>query len=156
MGTDWHEIRCVKGTAGYFQVQLSKARKKHIRYIHILVLECFVGPRPHEGHHARHLDGNPQNNSVTNLAWGTPLENAADTARHGRTACGIKQGLSKLNEEKVQLARELDAQGFSKAEIARRLKISRSCVRQVVSAQTWKHVGEPVPAPAGEAWLFAE
>jgi hypothetical protein len=50
-----------------------------------LVALAFLGPRP-KGQQVRHLDGNPKNNTVTNLRYGTPAENAADRKMHGRDA----------------------------------------------------------------------
>ena len=55
---------------------------KITRKVHHLVLESFVGPRP-EGMICRHLDGDPSNNKVENLAWGTYKENTADMNTHG-------------------------------------------------------------------------
>lgn len=54
----------------------------HTRHIHRLVLESFVGLRP-PGMETRHLDGNPKNNRLTNLRWGTRSENSLDRVRHG-------------------------------------------------------------------------
>lgn len=51
--------------------------------VHRLVLLAFVGPCP-EGMEARHEDGDPSNNRLDNLAWGTPAENRADNRRLGR------------------------------------------------------------------------
>lgn len=52
------------------------------RLVHHLVLEAFVGPRP-PNHVSRHLDGNPLNPRLDNLAWGTQSENMLDKQRHG-------------------------------------------------------------------------
>lgn len=51
-------------------------------YIHTLVLEAFVGPRP-EGAVARHGKGGARDNRVSNLCWGTPAENVADAVNDG-------------------------------------------------------------------------
>lgn len=51
-------------------------------YIHQMMLEAFVGPRP-SGMQARHLDGDNQHNHLANLAWGTKLENEHDKLLHG-------------------------------------------------------------------------
>lgn len=67
---------------GHLKVLLSRDNKPHSRYIHQLVLESFVSPRP-EGRVARHLDGNPSNNHLSNLAWGTHSENGHDAVGHG-------------------------------------------------------------------------
>lgn len=51
-------------------------------YIHRLVLEAFVSPRP-EGLIGLHRDGDPTHNHVSNLYWGTYSDNALDSVRHG-------------------------------------------------------------------------
>lgn len=55
------------------------------RYVHTLVLEAFVGPRP-TGGVARHLDDNGENNAVENLCWGTVSENNYDLVANGKHA----------------------------------------------------------------------
>lgn len=67
---------------GYWVATLHKDGARKNRMAHVLVLEAFVGPRP-EGMETRHLDGNPKNNRLENICWGTPVENAADKKRHG-------------------------------------------------------------------------
>jgi hypothetical protein len=70
---------------GHLRLVLWRDGEHQTFKIHILVLETFVGPRP-DGYEARHLDGNPENNRVSNLAWGTSSENSLDQVRHGRHA----------------------------------------------------------------------
>lgn len=68
---------------GYKQVVLYRTRReKKTLTVHTLALQSFVGPRPH-GFEGRHWDGDPANNSLGNLLWGTPKENRADMTRHG-------------------------------------------------------------------------
>lgn len=69
----------------YLCVTLCLGATEIKRYVHELVLEAFDKPRPEPHYQVRHLDGNPLNNRLTNLAWGTPLENAQDRIRHGRS-----------------------------------------------------------------------
>jgi len=52
--------------------------------VHHAVLITFSGPRP-DGLQCRHLNGNPRDNSIGNLAWGTSKQNNEDRIRHGRT-----------------------------------------------------------------------
>lgn len=66
---------------GYVRATLSRAQRR----VHQLVLEAFVGPRP-EGLLTRHLDGDPTNNRLDNLAYGTPSENMRDRRDHGTDA----------------------------------------------------------------------
>ncbi|WP_221625413.1 HNH endonuclease [Homoserinimonas aerilata] len=53
-----------------------------VHNVHRLVAFAFIGAPT--GPVVRHLDGNPDNNAVTNLAFGTVAENNRDTIRHGR------------------------------------------------------------------------
>lgn len=50
--------------------------------IHSIVLLAFIGPRP-DGMDIRHLDGDPTNNRLANLKYGTKSENSFDAVRHG-------------------------------------------------------------------------
>ena len=56
------------------------------RSVHSLVLTTFVGPRPHSDSEARHLNSDPQDNRLENLAWGTKAENLQDKIDN-RTHC---------------------------------------------------------------------
>lgn len=62
---------------GYPQVHLHAEGIGRTRRIHTLVSAAFIGPLI-PGMVIRHLDGNPANNHVANLAHGTPLENSHD------------------------------------------------------------------------------
>jgi hypothetical protein len=39
-------------------------------FVHTLVLQAFVGPRPSHSHCCRHLNGDPADNRLENLVWG--------------------------------------------------------------------------------------
>lgn len=72
----------------YWRVRLRTNHKTTEYTVHILVLEAFAGPRP-AWMHGCHNDGNTANNTLGNLRWDTPSENARDAIRHG-TAAGAK------------------------------------------------------------------
>lgn len=55
---------------------------RRTRTVHSLMAEAFLGPRP-EGWEVRHLNGNPADNRLANLQYGTRSENAEDSKRHG-------------------------------------------------------------------------
>jgi len=69
--------------AGYQRVQLCADDRRGNAYVHTLVLEAFVGPRP-VGMEGLHGDGDPDNCTPGNLHWGTHQENTLDRVRHGR------------------------------------------------------------------------
>jgi hypothetical protein len=56
-------------------------RKKQ-KSISSLVLEAFVSPRPHKMV-VRHINGNSQDDRLSNLTWGTQSDNILDKIRHG-------------------------------------------------------------------------
>ena len=49
--------------------------------IHRMLAAAFIGPSDML---VRHLDGNPLNNTLSNLRYGTPKENSEDRIAHGR------------------------------------------------------------------------
>ena len=65
----------------YFTVNLSDERNKcHTTRIHTLVAKHFIGEIP-KGYHVHHIDGNKQNNVVTNLKIMHPSEHRKETAK---------------------------------------------------------------------------
>jgi len=108
--------------------------------VHVMVLEAFAGPRP-EGYISRHLDGNPSNNNVSNLRWGTYRENSADTKRHGRATTGENHPFCRLTEAKVRMIRVLwEARVFPRCEIAEVFGISDAHVSGICNGTFWKEV----------------
>lgn len=62
----------VKG--GYHQVTLNKNSKRYSKYIHVLVMQMFVGEKT-KGYEVNHIDENVTNNKLENLEYLTPKEN---------------------------------------------------------------------------------
>ena len=52
--------------------------------VHILVAEAFIGPCPN-GQEVRHLDDDPKNNHLNNLAYGTHADNGRDQIENTST-----------------------------------------------------------------------
>ena len=67
---------------GHLRVQLYSNRKGVPFFVHTLVMAAFVGPR-YEGMEVRHLNGDPADNRLSNLAYGTRSDNMVDSIRHG-------------------------------------------------------------------------
>lgn len=70
--------------SGYPSVKLSRDGRKTHFVVHVLVVTAFRGPRPGL-QECRHLNGDPADNRLQNLAWGTSAENKQDMIAHGRT-----------------------------------------------------------------------
>lgn len=65
---------------GYKMVDLIKDGKKIHKQVHRLVAQEFI-PNPENKPQVNHIDGNKQNNTVSNLEWATASENIAHTYR---------------------------------------------------------------------------
>jgi hypothetical protein len=63
-------------------VGLNREGKEQKRYVHSLVAEAFIGPRP-PGLEVCHGDGIPTNNRPENLRYGSHGSNLLDRVRHG-------------------------------------------------------------------------
>lgn len=66
----------------HLYVKLHKDGKQKTAYVHTLVLEAFVGPKP-PGMECCHNNGEAQDNRLENLRWDTPTSNSADMILHG-------------------------------------------------------------------------
>lgn len=117
---------------GYSYVYVGKRNRRLAR----LLLFVFAGP-PEPGQVVRHLDGNPRNNHIDNLDWGTHAENWQDKRDHGRATTRERHGRAKLNEEAVAAIRAATpAYGYAKA-LADRYGVSASLIRKVRSGEIW-------------------
>ena len=57
-------------------------QKALYRYLHRLMAECFL-QKPDGCNIVRHLDDDPKNNCIDNLAWGTQKDNMHDCIENG-------------------------------------------------------------------------
>lgn len=128
-----------RDSIGRVRVSLSKNSKVKYRFIHSLVLLAFVGKRPN-GFECCHIDGNPSNNNLTNLYYGTRSDNIADAKRHGTFPMGSRRPGALLNPDKVLKIYELCVQGVSDSEIAKQFNVTRGCIVQIRIGKNWREV----------------
>lgn len=120
----------------YFYVVLSDGSRRCNKYIHQLVLETFVGPRPN-GMACRHGIRGKRNNFLTNLSWGTySANNGEDRVRDGTSFRGEQNPQSRLNRQQVLKARSW-AGKMTHQKIANKLNISREHARDIVNRKRW-------------------
>jgi len=82
-----------------------------------------------------HMDGNKQNNVITNLEAVTPAENI-----HHAMETGLMKH-AKLNRPQVLLLRALhDTGDWNQRELAERFGIDRSTVGYIVRGEVWKSI----------------
>lgn len=121
-------------------VNLYKSGKSRKYYIHRLVLIHF-DREPLFDEECRHLDGNAENNHISNLKWGTSLENQKDRFVHGRTNRGENQGLSKLLKSQVEEIRNLYKIGkYNQKELSKIFNVSNQHISRIVNYVEWGHI----------------
>ena len=129
----------------YRRICLSLNGHRYMKFVHVLVAEAFIGPRP-PGMQVLHGPNGPSDNSVTNLSYGTPEENQADTERDGTKLRGSQKPQSKLNEEQVvEIRRKYAGGDRTWRSLAQEYGVTDVLIRFVVTGAAWKHV-EGLPA----------
>ena len=123
---------------GYHQITLRKERTRKTFLIHQLVALTWIGPRP-PGMWVRHGPNGRLDNSVRNLSYGTPSENARDRFRDGT-----------MYDERTRGVMRGDGVEFPCiAEAARESKCDASNIAAACRGDRYKTVG-------GYSWEFIE
>jgi len=120
---------------GYPWVMLHGKEKPVKKFVHAIVLESFIGPRPENGVARHYPDYTPTNVHYTNLKWGTPGENARDRYYN------LNTNNTKLTEEDVLSIKKQLLNGSTQADICRAYDLNRETVSKIVANETWKNVG---------------
>lgn len=125
--------------SGHLRVGLyisGRGRPKTV-WVHQLVAEAFLGPRP-DGQVACHNDGHPWNNDEQNIRYDTPAGNSADMVAHGTSLPGEANANAILDEDNVREIRRL--RGLPYRAIARHFGVSYSTIQKIMSGEGWRHV----------------
>ena len=127
---------------GYVRVSLGRG---NTRQVHRLVLQAFVrSPKVKE--EAAHLDGNPSNNCLENLAWKTSKENKEDQRRHGTLPLGAARPNAKLSDDDVRMIRQLRAAGVMWKDIERGFpNVHRGKLIDAGIGNSYRHVSDVAP-----------
>lgn len=140
--TRWKIMRPkVCKTTGYQQVTLCKDGTKHSRYVHRLVLESFVGPCP-PGMLCRHFpDGTRTNNNLSNLQWGTHIQNQADRVLHGTDSRGANHPCVKLTEHQViEIRQSFKPRLVTYKILATRYGVTKWHIADILLRKSWVHI----------------
>lgn len=131
---------------GYKVATLYRNGKSFSFFVHRLVLEMFIGPRP-ENHECNHKDGNKKNNCPWNLEWVTKSENIIHAYRTGLKIPyergdlrGEKNNRHKLKEGEVLLIRKLYDKKVCGFLIAKMFKITPGQIYHIGKRREWTHI----------------
>jgi hypothetical protein len=111
--------------------------------VHRLVAEAFIGPQP-TGMETNHKDGNPANNSASNLEWVTRSDNLRHAYSNGlNSQLGSENGNAKLNDLAVYQIKGLLDVGFGQKVIAAIFQTPRVTINHISRGRTWAHISYP-------------
>jgi hypothetical protein len=130
------DLKLVKKTNGYYCVTLTNGNDRPQVSVHRLVARTFIGECP-LGLHVLHSDGVKSNNHYSNLRYGTPADNHADTLAHGHRLFGVDIPTSKLDDDKVRYIRESDESALN---LANKFNVCKGHIYQIRRNKVWKHV----------------
>ena len=94
------EMRLIDSLEGYKKARIGNKFK----FVHVLVLENFVSPRPN-GMQCCHNNGIPYDNRLINLRWDTPKNNVHDRRFHGTYQYGTNNPNAKYSDELIEKIR---------------------------------------------------
>lgn len=130
----------ITSSDGHKYVFLYSGKKAKKVFVHRAVLMAW-DRLPDPGEEARHLDDDPDKNSIDNLAWGTRVENVADKRRNGGLPVGERSGTHKLTEDQVIEIRQLYGT-MSLRDMARKYGVSHTTIRRAALGIKWRYLEE--------------
>lgn len=144
---------------GHLMVNLSENRNSadgrlEQWFIHRLVLTAFVGPRP-AGMITRHLDGDPANNRLQNLAWGSYKDNHEDAKAHGTFEYGEMRSQAKITDAQCVEMRHRAAAGEDALALAEAYGIAYRTAHHIITGVKWRRLGGPIQERR-ERWYLNE
>lgn len=132
-------LKLTKNPDGYYTVTLATQNICRTWVVHRLVLLAFIGPCDLLG---CHWDGNPSNNHLDNLRYGTVQDNEDDMVRHGTRARGETHGVSVLTEVQVMEVRAAlpTWQRGMGNHFSKKFGVSPSLISLIKHNKGWSHV----------------
>lgn len=121
----------------YLIVGLRKNNKHYRLYIHSLVAEVFLGPRPNDTE-VCHKNGNAKDNRLTNLKYDTSENNTRD--RKPNYLKGSKHNQAKLTESDIYEIVRLSESGIKNKDIALRYNLNQNHVSRIINKVVWRHL----------------
>lgn len=102
--------------------------------VHKLVMVTFVGERPTDAD-IRHLDGNPKNNRLDNLTYGSRTENILDVYAQGKA-------WRKLTTVQVLEIRDFIKIGLKDKELSKKYNVNISTINCIRHRKTFYWLGD--------------
>jgi hypothetical protein len=140
------EMYTIKDKCGYLLVQFfDSANKQRKTYaVHRIIAKTFLGNKTCETDTINHIDGDKENNDVSNLEYVDRSEQMYHAYRLGLKK-PVHNSNQKLTEEQVLEIRKryaLGTRGNGAHSIAKSYRVSESCILNIVNGRTYNWVNE--------------
>ena len=120
--------------SGYLMVTLRINGHSVRAYVHALVAEAFIGPRP-VGADVCHIDGGKTENAAANLRYDSRSGNLADRAAHGTAQLGERNPAAKLTDKQAGEIRYRRQAGERLISIAAAYGVRESTVSRIANSK---------------------
>jgi hypothetical protein len=145
----WHRLKPTPDTGGHPKVLLYRDGKRPNVRVDKLVAIAFLGPRPFSGAKLRHLDGDPANCDVHNLAWSTKKPTKAGPGVHGPGPRDYRHDPVKLDTFDVWGIRFLARDGRQQNDIAATFGVTVEMVHRIIRRSAAPAFASRPPASHG-------
>jgi NUMOD4 motif/HNH endonuclease len=123
---------------GYLTVCLSVRQCKHEKFVHVLVAEAFISPKPAEMT-VNHIDTNKQNPRVSNLEYLTQLDNNVHAQLAGLYHRGEQINTAILTEPQVRDIKALKGKVHYR-DVAATYNVHKDTIWKIFKGKNWRHV----------------
>lgn len=128
-------LKPVKHPRGYLRVALYKNKKPYFFSVHRLVAINFIN-NPENKKTVNHINGDKTNNKVENLEWLTYRENMNHAVENRISACGERNGRSKLT--RLQVNEIKNNTELNQYELAKKYNVTQGSINRIKLNKGWK------------------
>ena len=128
---------------GYVKVSLTSTdNKRHLYSVHRLVAENFMPVDNMENLQINHIDGNKQNNDISNLEWCDCVYNIHHAIKIGlRQYEGSGNPSARLSDDDVrEIVRLRNEEQYMFKDIAAKFDVSVGAIERIMYGRTYKNV----------------
>ncbi len=136
----------MSGRKEYVCFRVCHENKPSWAFLHKVLAECWiVNDCPVSKTQVNHIDGNKQNNCISNLEWVTPSQNQRHAVDTGLKGKGNQLYNSELSDDQVHLICQELQQGCRPKDIADKYETTACIVRKIRDGSTYFHIRRMYP-----------
>lgn len=134
-------IKCSKNDQGYLIFGTGSTVNKTFINVSVHRLQAYMkyGNMLYKYKCVRHLDGNKQNNSISNIAVGSYVDNYHDISKKERIRILSKMAMTKQSYSKEDIMQMflLKKNGVYQSEIAKQFNCTNGWISMILNRKTW-------------------